>query len=185
MTSQSDDAIRDDAPITASKRIEPALSLTAEAVTINLPAEELYHFWRDPSNLVGVIEDITAIKRIDEARSRWTVKTPAGTEVTWETIITEDIPGESITWQSAAGSDVTHNGRIEFRETSRRGTVVRATIAYDPPAGGIGKLVAKLFRREPRIQARRDLHRFKQLMEAGEIATGARNRRIVTEREGD
>ena len=35
----------------------------------------------------------------------------------------------------------------------------------------LGKVVAKLFRREPTIQARRDLRRFKQLMETGEIAT--------------
>ena len=31
------------------------------------------------------------------------------------------------------------------------------------------------------IQARRDLRRFKQLMETGEIATGARNRRLLDE----
>jgi uncharacterized membrane protein len=55
--------------------------------------------------------------------------------------------------------------------------VVRATIAYEPPGGAVGSLVAKLFQREPRIQARRDLHPFKQLMEAGEVATSARNAR--------
>ncbi len=39
------------------------------------------------------------------------------------------------------------------------------------PAGAVGKLVAKLFQREPKSQARRDLRRFKQFMETGEIAT--------------
>jgi uncharacterized membrane protein len=38
-----------------------------------------------------------------------------------------------------------------------------------------------MFQREPAIQARRDLRRFKQLMETGEIATGARNRRLQEE----
>ena len=42
-----------------------------------------------------------------------------------------------------------------------------------------------MFQREPRIQSRRDRHRFKQLMEAGEIATGARNARIRAEQEDD
>ena len=32
-----------------------------------------------------------------------------------------------------------------------------------------------MFQREPAIQARRDLNRFKQLMETGEIATPAKN----------
>jgi len=31
-----------------------------------------------------------------------------------------------------------------------------------------------MFQREPAIQARRDLRRFKQLMETGEVATAAR-----------
>jgi len=33
------------------------------------------------------------------------------------------------------------------------------------------EVIAKLFQKEPKIQARRDLRRFKQLMETGEIAT--------------
>ena len=61
---------------------------------------------------------------------------------------------------------------------------MRSIIAYDPPAGFVGQLLAKLFGREPRIQARRDLHRFKQLMETGEVATSARNHRIHQERYG-
>lgn len=47
----------------------------------------------------------------------------------------------------------------------------------------IGKVIAKLFQREPAIQARRDLRRFKQLMETGEIATAARNRAEAQEEE--
>jgi len=46
-------------------------------------------------------------------------------------------------------------------------------------------LIAKLFQREPRIQTRRDLHRLKQFLETGEIATSARNRRIHEERYGE
>ena len=54
-----------------------------------------------------------------------------------------------------------------------RGTVVTAAIAYEPPGGLIGKVVAKLTQKEPRIQARRDLRRLKQLLETGEIATSS------------
>jgi uncharacterized membrane protein len=80
---------------------------------------------------------------------------------------------------------VDHKGKVEFLDAGARGTVVRAVIAYQPPAGTVGKVIAKIFQREPRIQSRRDLRRFKQLMETGEIATGARNRRIRDEREED
>jgi uncharacterized membrane protein len=44
---------------------------------------------------------------------------------------------------------------------------------YDPPAGLPGRMIAKLLQREPNVQARRDLRRFKQLMETGEVTTNA------------
>jgi uncharacterized membrane protein len=175
----------DDAPVTASKTAKPERKLSAESVTINRPARELYDFWRNPANLVQVMDNIQTIEPLSETRSRWTVKAPAGREVSWESVITNDVPGQEITWQSAKGADVANSGRIEFRDAGARGTIVRATIAYEPPGGKIGELIAKLFQREPRMQSRRDLHRFKQLMETGEIATGARNLRILAERKGE
>jgi uncharacterized membrane protein len=44
-------------------------------------------------------------------------------------------------------------------------------LAYDPPAGFIGKAIATLTQKAPQTASRRDLRRFKQLMETGEIAT--------------
>ena len=54
-----------------------------------------------------------------------------------------------------------------------RDAAIRLTMKYDPPAGLPGRAVAKLLQREPNVQARRDLRRFKMLMETGEIATNA------------
>lgn len=176
-TLEQDRLHHDDAPITASKEIKPDRALVAEAVTINRPAQELYDFWRDPTNLVDVMDNIASIEPLDANRSRWTVKAPAGTEVSWVSVITKEVPGREIYWQSEEGADISNSGRIEFTEAGERGTIVRAVIAYDPPGGTVGRLIAKLFMREPRIQSRHDLHRFKQLMETGEIATSARNQR--------
>ncbi|GGE02434.1 hypothetical protein GCM10011515_22600 [Tsuneonella deserti] len=166
----------DDAPVAYSKTADPDRALLEEAVTIRRPANELYAFWRQQENLAGVMENVVSIEKLDDKRSRWTVKAPAGREVSWESVITNDIPDRELTWQSAEGADIANSGRVRFEEAGERGTVVRATIAYDPPAGIVGQLVAKLFQREPRIQTRRDLHRFKQLMETGEITTSARTR---------
>ena len=182
---QSDELVRDDAPITSSKTIKPDAALSAEVVTIGRPAEELYRFWREVTNLASFMENIESIEPIDDRRSRWTVKGPAGSSYSWESVITDDRPGQSISWQSAEGADVANSGQVQFIDAGARGTIVRAVIAYDPPAGTVGKIVAKIFQREPRIQSRRDLHRFKQLMEAGEIATGARNARLRAEQEDD
>lgn len=177
-----DSAERDDAPITAAKDIHPDRALLAESVTINRQAQELYDFWRNPENLVQVMENIVSIEPLGADRSRWTVRAPAGNEVSWESVITKEVPGKEIYWQSAEGAEIENSGRIEFRDAGQRGTVVRAVIAYSPPGGTVGQLIARLFQREPRLQTRRDLHRLKQLMEAGEIATSARNKRQREER---
>ena len=179
-----DQLVRDDAPVTASKVDKPRGSLSAESVTIDRPAAELFAYWRDVDNLPSFVENLESIEKIDDRTSRWTVKAPGGKTVSWESVITDEEPGRSISWQ-ARDADVPNSGKVEFEDAGSRGTIVRAIIAYDPPAGVIGKVVAKMFQREPRIQSRRDLHRFKQLMEAGEIATGARNQRIRQEREED
>lgn len=176
---------RDDAPITAAKDIHPDRTLVAESVTINRPAQELYDFWRNPANLLQVLENLVSIEVLDTHRSLWTVKAPGGNEVSWESVVTKEEPGREIYWQSAEGADVANSGRITFTDAGDRGTVVRAVIAYSPPGGTIGRTIAKLLQREPRLQTRRDLHRFKQLMEAGEIATSARNRRQRDERNED
>jgi uncharacterized membrane protein len=44
-------------------------------------------------------------------------------------------------------------------------------IEYNPPGGAIGAGAAKLFGEDPEQQIADDLRHFKQLMEAGEIAT--------------
>ena len=75
------------------------------------------------------------------------------------------------------GSQIDTEGRVSFEDApGERGTRVTLIIAYQPPGGALGKGLAKLFGREPAIQARHDLKRFKMLMETGEIATSAPRR---------
>lgn len=146
--------------------------LIGRTVTINRPRAELYAFWREFNNLPKFMENIADVQIVDSSVSHWVVQAPAGRTVEWDSTITEEVPDELLAWSSAPDAEIKHSGRIEFRDApAGRGTEVTATILYDPPAGEVGKLIAKLFQREPKIQARRDLRRFKQLMEAGEIAT--------------
>ena len=170
-----------DSDVRASEAARDENSVTAAVVTIAKPAQELYDFWRDFSNLPQVMENIERIEASDKNRSTWTVKAPGGRTVSWEAVVTEDRPGEYIAWQSVEGSEIRNSGSVEFRDVPGRGSVVRAVIAYDPPGGVVAQLIAKLFQREPALQARRDLRRFKQFMETGEISTNARTRKDATD----
>jgi uncharacterized membrane protein len=171
-----------DAPQSTRKKPHPAAAglpaaedddvLVGRSVTINRPRNELYEFWRDFRNLPLFMENIDSVTMIDAVRSHWRVKGPADSVVEWDSEITDDVPGELIAWTSVEGSSVPNTGRIEFKDSSNgRGSIVTATIAYDPPATKLGTLIAKMLGREPKIQARRDLRRFKQLMETGEVPT--------------
>ena len=167
----------DRAAATAGLAEATGSDVTGKTVTINRPRQEIYDFWRDFSNLPQVMDNVVSIEKLDDRRSRWTVKAPGGGTVSWTSQVTEDQPGELIAWTSEEDADVPNSGRVEFRDApGDRGTWVTATIVYDPPAGIIGKVIAKMFQREPHIQARRDLRRLKQLMETGEIATAARTK---------
>jgi uncharacterized membrane protein len=195
MSDTLDPTRADDAPLSTSKHQSAAVDAATQAlidkpghgdadtligrtVTINRPRAELFAYWRDFANLATFMENVERIDVLDGRRSHWAVKGPEG-RYEWTAAITEEVEGKYIAWTSEAGADVPNSGRVDFRDAQAgRGTIVTATILYDPPAGVIGRLIARMFQREPGIQARRDLRRFKQLMEAGEIATGARNRAL-------
>jgi uncharacterized membrane protein len=49
-----------------------------------------------------------------------------------------------------------------------RGTRVHVNLDYIPPAGRVGKAIAKIFGDDPAQLIRDDLRRFKQLMESGD-----------------
>lgn len=184
MAEQISQTAHGDAPLSAAKTPDPRAvqgpgvavdkddELVGRTVSINRPRAQLYAFWRDFINLPRFMENIEAITVLDTRRSHWVVTAPGERKVEWDSVVTEDTPDSLIAWSSAEGAGVRNSGRIEFRDsTNGRGTVVTATIIYDPPGGAIGKALAKLFQREPDIQTRRDLRRFKQLMETGEVST--------------
>lgn len=148
--------------------------LVGKTVTINKPRQELYERWRDFTRFPEFMDNVREIETLDEKRSRWSIEAPMGATVQVITRIVEDVPGETIAWVSEPDSQIETDGRVEFADAPPgRGTYVRLLIRYKPPAGTIGRAVAKIMQREPAMQARRDLRRFKQLMETGEVTTNA------------
>ena len=141
------------------------------AVTINQTPEELYRFWKNFENLPHFMKHLEMVRVIDNRHSHWIAKAPAGRTVEWDAEIVAQRENELIGWRSTGGA-VDHAGSVRFEAApGGRGTVVRVQLQYNPPAGRLGATVAKLFGEEPEQQISEDLHRFKQLMETGEIAT--------------
>lgn len=151
-------------------------AVSGRTVTINRPRSELFAFWRDFTNLAQVMDNVESVERDGDA-SVWTIRGPGGMHVHARTQVVAEREGEEIAWRSVEGSGIDTEGKVMFRDApGDRGTEVEAVVAYVPPAGAAGQMIAKLFQREPRIQGRREMKRFKMLMETGEVAT-ARNRK--------
>ncbi|HEU4900175.1 MAG TPA: SRPBCC family protein [Actinomycetota bacterium] len=140
------------------------------AVTIRHPVEVVYGYWRDFSNLPSFMNHLASVQVHGNGRSHWTANAPAGRTVEWDAEIVEDKPNERIAWRSLEGSQVPNSGVVWFTPApGDRGTEVRVELTYDPPAGVLGKVVAKLFGEEPQQQVTDDLRRLKQVLETGQV----------------
>lgn len=141
-----------------------------QSITIGRPPDELYRFWRDFRNLPQFMEHLESVQVLDERRSHWKAKAPAGSSVEWDASIVEDRPNEAIAWQSEPQADVPNRGTVRFKPApGNLGTEIHVSLQYDPPGGRLGALVAKLFGEEPSQQVKSDLRRLKQVIETGEV----------------
>jgi uncharacterized membrane protein len=141
-----------------------------KSITVNRSADEVYGFWRNFENLPRFMQHLESVQMTGGRRSHWKAKAPADTTVEWDAETTEDRPNELIAWRSVEGADVPNEGVVRFvRAPGGRGTEIHVDLRYDPPAGKLGSLVAKLFGDEPGQQVDGDLRRFKQVLEIGEV----------------
>src|SRR5919112_57352 len=139
-------------------------------ITIRRPRSEVYGFWHNFENLPRFMAHLESVQVLDERRSHWKAKAPAGTTVEWEAETIEDRPNERIAWRSLPDASIPNSGSVEFRDApGDRGTEIKVELRYQPPGGKLGSLIAKLFGEEPEQQVKSDLRRFKQVMEIGEV----------------
>ena len=144
------------------------------AVTVKRPKAELYRVWRNFENLPRFMKHLESVRvdDFDSDRSHWITKGPLDRRVEWDSEIIEERENELLVWKSLPGSMVESMGRVEFLDApGGRGTIVHVSMEYNPPAGSLGAAVAKLFSQEPGHQIHEDLRRFKQMLEAGAVAS--------------
>ncbi|MCB0060990.1 MAG: DUF2892 domain-containing protein [Caldilineaceae bacterium] len=156
-------------------RQEPRRGNTIEierAVTVNKPAEELYNYWRKLENLPNFMEHLQTVEQTDETHSHWVASLAGGLPVAWDAEIVEDKENERIVWRTLPDAQVQQSGVVTFQEaTGERGTVVHVDIKYSPPGGVVGEAFARMLNGVTAQQVKDDIHRFKSLMETGEVAT--------------
>ena len=139
-----------------------------KAVYVNAPPEQVYAFWRNVENLPRFMSRVESVKKIDDKRSHWVIKGPAGKSIEWDAEIFNEVPNELIAWRSVNDADVEHAGSVRFeRAQDERGTIVRVSLQYDPPGGVIGHAFAALWGEDAGQQIETDLANLKRAIESG------------------
>lgn len=136
-----------------------------EVILINRSRPHVYSYWRSLGQLPQFLDHLVSVTGDPDGVTHWTAKAPLGT-VEWDAKIVEDVPNEMISWLSLDDADVRNSGAVLFSDQDG-GTLVDVAISYDPPAGALGALVAKLFGEAPDQQIRDDLLRLKHILEHG------------------
>jgi uncharacterized membrane protein len=152
----------------ASTEVNPVE--VSQVLTINRPRSEVYAYWRKLENLPRFMEHLREVKQIDNKRSHWEALIPKmiGTAIKWDAQITSEEADRRIAWRSIANATVDNAGEVRFEDIpDTRGTQMHVKISYHPPAGDLGKGVAKLFNPMLESMIKADLMRFKQIMETG------------------
>jgi uncharacterized membrane protein len=140
-----------------------------KSLAINCPAEHLYRFSRDLSNLPRFVKNLRSVEELAGKRLRWTFNTARGGQTQWDTEITEDEPGQLIAWRSVDNGIVEHGGSIRFLQGPQdRGTIARLELRWRSIAAGVGPLLGVT---QPDFYVGETLRQLKAIVETGEIPT--------------
>jgi uncharacterized membrane protein len=142
-----------------------------KSLQVNAPLEQVFDTLTQCQNFPLFMRNVQRVSR-DGGRSHWVVAGPAGVSIEWDADTTVIRPQEVLAWRTVGNASVAHAGIIRFQ---RRGTGTHLDIhmTYNPPAGVVGHMVAKLFGSDAKSEVDEDLLRFKTFVETGVPARDA------------
>ena len=138
--------------------------LVAEkTIFIDAPVEQVFDTWANYQNFTRFMSNVLSVVPLDDHRSHWKVRGPAGVSVEFDSVAHNQRPNE-LAWESEPGSTVQNEGRVTLVP---EGSGTRATVrmSYRPPAGALGQAVSSLFGANPKQEFDEDLNRMKEFIE--------------------
>jgi uncharacterized membrane protein len=163
VTSEGNRLHADDPSVDPESAIE-----VRRSVRVDRSPAACYGVWRDFSRLPQFVDYLERVDVLDETRSRWYAKGPAGVTVEWDAEVVRAVEPERIAWQSVDPADVPNRGVVEFRPADGgAATDVHVQLEWDPPGGRATRALATAFRRDPGRELEHALDRFRRVLEAG------------------
>jgi uncharacterized membrane protein len=144
-----------------------------ERFIVDRPRDEVYSFWRNLENLPRFMKHLSSVVELNETESEWSANIPNDLlKIKWKAEITREEQNSYLGWQSIEGSMIDNAGKVEFSDAINGvGTELNVEINYFPPAGNIGRGVAKLLNGIFEKMVREDITNFKHYVEGSEYQT--------------
>jgi len=142
-----------------------------ETIHVAVPVEQVWQLWSNFENFPRFMTRLREVRKIDEGRSHWVARGPAGIPIEWDAVITDWVPEHLIGWKSVEGSALDTVGRVTFRPFAER-TEIDVDLSYRPSAGALENEMDSLFAGDPKRAIDDDLGRLKALLEAEFSAEG-------------
>jgi uncharacterized membrane protein len=136
-----------------------------KSIEVNAPVKVVFDLYSDFEKFPEWMKHIKEVRHTGENYTRWTADAPLGMNVEWEAETTAFEPNSKIAWRTVRG-DVKMEGEVTFEEAGGDTTRMHVKIGYEPPAGHLGALVAKLFGNDPEKEIDEELKRFASLAES-------------------
>ena len=128
--------------------------------------------WHDVTQSPKWMEAIRSVTDLGGGRSHWIMDLPGGRTLEWDAEWTREEPGRELAWHTVGDTPVPAAGLISFEPAvSGRGTSMRVDQELLLPGGKLAAALGGVFSRTPGGFVKENLRHFKQLNEAGEIAT--------------
>jgi uncharacterized membrane protein len=144
-----------------------SLRVISESIEVGVPLSTAFNQWTQFEDFPLFMEGVDHVQQLDDTRLHW-VATVAGKKAEWDAKIVEQHPDREISWISEDGKKM--HGTVAFEERGPSRTLIRLSMSYQPdgPMETAGSAVGLDERR-----VRRDLERFKELIETRDAETAA------------
>jgi uncharacterized membrane protein len=134
-----------------------------KTIVVHAPVSEVYQFWTQFDRFPEFMSNLKEVRKTGDRTSHWVAKGPLNTSVEWDAETTMLETNKRIAWNSRDNGDITTSGQVTFTELANDQTEIHVVLKYDPPAGVVGDIVAKIFS-DPQRELDEDLERFKTMI---------------------
>ena len=138
-----------------------------KTIDVNVPVRTAYNQWTQFEEFPQFMDGVESTTQIDDTHLHW-VADVGGNKREWDAEIVEQFRDQKIAWRAAGGNGP--NGVVDFEPLGEGRTLVTVEMAYEPE--GLTEQLGSVVGIDSR-QVKEDLERFKQLVEARGVETGA------------